>query len=152
MSSLLVFNRVYWLDIHVGIFEPALWTTAPLTFSLAQHIQNIQNCKATPNKKEGLRQINTCRKVPLQVNFLRWRHLALLSISLIFLNSSFFSSSSTFSLSLPLGLYDFPSSSFLRFSLSFFLSHLLLLSDFFHYAFSSTPLITLITCVCPILI
>ncbi len=31
------------------------------------------------------RQINTCRKVPLQVNFFRWRHLALLSVSLIFL-------------------------------------------------------------------
>jgi hypothetical protein len=35
----------------------------------------------------GLRQINTCRKVPLQVNFVRWRHIALLSISLIFLRA-----------------------------------------------------------------
>ncbi len=33
----------------------------------------------------GLRQINTCRKVPLQVNFLRWRHFARYFISLIFL-------------------------------------------------------------------
>ncbi len=33
----------------------------------------------------GLRQINTCRKVPLQVIFLRWRHFALPSMSLIFL-------------------------------------------------------------------
>jgi len=32
-----------------------------------------------------LRQINTCHKVLLQVNFFRWRHFALLSISLIFL-------------------------------------------------------------------
>jgi hypothetical protein len=31
------------------------------------------------------RQINTCRKVPLQVNFLRWRHFAWYFISLIFL-------------------------------------------------------------------
>ncbi len=33
----------------------------------------------------GLRQINTFRKVPLQVNFFRWRHFALFSMSLIFL-------------------------------------------------------------------
>ncbi len=32
-----------------------------------------------------LRQINTCRKVPLKVDFCRWRHFALLSMSLIFL-------------------------------------------------------------------
>ncbi len=32
----------------------------------------------------GLRQINTCREVPLQVNFVKQRQLALLSISLIF--------------------------------------------------------------------
>ncbi len=32
-----------------------------------------------------LRQINTCRKVPLQVNFFRWRHFALPSMSLILL-------------------------------------------------------------------
>ncbi len=37
----------------------------------------------------GLRQINTCRKVPLQVNFLRWRHFALPSMSLIFLRRVF---------------------------------------------------------------
>ncbi len=30
-------------------------------------------------------QINTCRKVPLQVNFVRWRHFALPSLILIFL-------------------------------------------------------------------
>ncbi len=33
----------------------------------------------------GLRHINTCRNVPLQVNFVRWRHFALSSMSLIFL-------------------------------------------------------------------
>jgi hypothetical protein len=33
----------------------------------------------------GLRQINTCREVPLQVNIFRWRHFALPSVSLIFL-------------------------------------------------------------------
>jgi hypothetical protein len=30
----------------------------------------------------GLRQINACRKVPLQVNFVRWRHFALVSVQL----------------------------------------------------------------------
>ncbi len=34
----------------------------------------------------GLRQINSCRKVPWQVNFLRWRHFASPSTSLIFLH------------------------------------------------------------------
>ncbi len=38
-----------------------------------------------PRRGEGLRQINTCHKVPLHVNFLRWRYFAFLSISLIFL-------------------------------------------------------------------
>jgi hypothetical protein len=33
----------------------------------------------------GLRQINTCSKVHLQVNFVRWRHFALPSMSLFFL-------------------------------------------------------------------
>ncbi len=33
----------------------------------------------------GPRQINTCRKVPLEVNFFRWRHFALPSMNLIFL-------------------------------------------------------------------
>ncbi len=32
----------------------------------------------------SFRQINTCRKVPLQANFFRWRHFALPSISLLF--------------------------------------------------------------------
>jgi hypothetical protein len=43
--------------------------------------------KQKPRKGGGLRHINTCRKVPLQVNFFRLRRLALLSISLIFLRS-----------------------------------------------------------------
>ncbi len=41
--------------------------------------------KQKPRRGGGLRQINTCRKVPLHDNFLRDRHLALLS--LIFLRS-----------------------------------------------------------------
>ncbi len=38
---------------------------------------------------QGLRQINTCRKVPLLVNFIRWRHFALPSMSLIYKPTSF---------------------------------------------------------------
>ncbi len=60
--------------------------------SVSDQLQNPQNCQITPNKNQprrggGLRQINTWRKVPLQVNFIfyRWRHFALPSISLIFL-------------------------------------------------------------------
>jgi hypothetical protein len=119
MSSLLVFNRVYRLEIrfsHVGIFDPALWTIAPLTFFLVhlphppplskfkvQYIQTLcglegggcwvvletifcrsltlcfwpdseptkllHHRKQKPRRRGGLRQINTCRKVPLHVNF-----------------------------------------------------------------------------------
>ncbi len=32
----------------------------------------------------GISQVNTCRKAPLHVNFLRWQHFALPSMSLIF--------------------------------------------------------------------
>ncbi len=95
---------------HVGIFDPALWTSAPLTFSqihlprlsplpkvkgqylqtvcawlgeggvlscVGDHslqdfkTQNLQNYFTTPNKnlggEGGLRKVNTCRKVPIQV-------------------------------------------------------------------------------------
>ncbi len=46
-------------------------------------IPNLQNCFTTPNKTRrgrGLRQINTCRQVPLQVNFKKSQHLGLESI------------------------------------------------------------------------
>ncbi len=42
-------------------------------------------CKGEGYGVMGLRQINTCRKVPLQFNFFRWGHFALPSMSLIFL-------------------------------------------------------------------
>jgi len=41
--------------------------------------------KQKPRRGGGLRQINTCR--PFTCKFFRWRHFALLSISLIFLRS-----------------------------------------------------------------
>ncbi len=40
------------------------------------------------NHKGILRQINTCRKVPLQVKLFWWRHFLMLSISLICLRST----------------------------------------------------------------
>ncbi len=45
----------------------------------------IDQPKQKPRRGGGLRQINTCCKVPLYVNFFRWRPFELLSISLIFL-------------------------------------------------------------------
>ncbi len=45
----------------------------------------LDHFKQKSRRGGGIRQINTCRKVPLQVNFFSWRHFALLSISLIFL-------------------------------------------------------------------
>ncbi len=43
----------------------------------------LYHLKQKPRRGGDLSQINTCRKVPLKVNFFRWRHLALLSLSLI---------------------------------------------------------------------
>jgi hypothetical protein len=107
---------------HVGIFDPALWTFAPLTFlvhplppppslsqcswvgvggvgsfwspyyagvlhSLSDQIQDLQNFKDTPNKNQG-RRPQTDKHLPQNPftgKFFRWRHFALLSMSLIVL-------------------------------------------------------------------
>jgi hypothetical protein len=70
-----VFIRVYRLEIHVGIHNPALWTIAPLTFSLVQlsplpHFHVLYTgCKEGVGDwygVMGLRRRNTCLKVPLQ--------------------------------------------------------------------------------------
>ncbi len=62
--------------------------SAGVLHSVSDQVQNLQNCSATPKQKlrrgEGVRHIDTRRKVPFQVTFL-WRHFALLSIRLIFL-------------------------------------------------------------------
>ncbi len=51
------------------------------TLSVFDQIMNLQNCFTTPKQKptrgEGLRQINTCRQVPLQVNSKKSRHSGL---------------------------------------------------------------------------
>jgi hypothetical protein len=47
--------------------------SAGIWHSVSDQIQNLQNCYTNPKQKprrgEGLKQIYTCRKVPLQVNF-----------------------------------------------------------------------------------
>ncbi len=53
--------------------------SAGVLHSVSDQIQNLQNCETTANK--NLLQINTCRKVPLQIIFLRWQHFALPSMS-----------------------------------------------------------------------
>ncbi len=112
-------------------FDPALWTIAPLTFSLihlppspfpvskymytvyrqcvsgrrwgvlscvGDHFRQVlyltrfrtyKIARPTPKQKpmrgRGLRQINSLPQSPFTGKFFRWRHFALLSISLIFL-------------------------------------------------------------------
>jgi hypothetical protein len=96
-----VFIRIYTGDTvgHVGIIDPALWIVALLTISLVQHLPPLPCVKCllyytyTACKRGGegfgilgLRQINTCRKVPLQFNFLIWRHFLSSSMSPILLH------------------------------------------------------------------
>ncbi len=133
MKSLPVFNSLFTGDTvsNVGIFDPALWTIATLTFSLVHtphpsppsqsqctvltvcawevvgggggcwvvlvtiFCRSLTTCfwpdseptqllyHPKPKRAGGLREINTCCIVPLQVNFFRQQHLELLSSSLI---------------------------------------------------------------------
>jgi hypothetical protein len=80
-----VYQRVLTGDTvsYIGIFDPALWTVAPLTFSLVQlppspllyvnkcTVYTYKVCKGGRGMGFCLRQMNTCRKVPLLVNFVR---------------------------------------------------------------------------------
>ncbi len=89
-----VFIRVYRLEIQYVMlifFDPALWTVAPLSFSLVPQSPfacvnkyTVYTCTVCKGGGEhgvlGLRQINTCRSI-----FFRWQHFALPSMSLIFL-------------------------------------------------------------------
>jgi hypothetical protein len=56
-----IYRSLYTGDTFIHAFDPALRTVATLTFSLVQ-------LSPPPSSCSGLRQINTCRKVPLQVN------------------------------------------------------------------------------------
>ncbi len=71
----------------VGMFDPALWNVALLTF--VQFSPPPPQLPPLPGRVwgyrrgRGLRLINICRKVRLQVNLFRWQHFALVSIKLI---------------------------------------------------------------------
>ncbi len=85
--------RLYWCSMEFidwkysqscWYFRPALWSIAPLTFSLPFPvwicILYTTMCKVGGGvwghrRREGVRQINTCRQVPLLVNFKENRHL-----------------------------------------------------------------------------
>jgi hypothetical protein len=103
-SSLLVFNRVYRLEKQsvMLVFSPLSFVNCcpsnllssstlpppPFPMWISGLYTRIQ-CVRGGYGIIGLRQINTCRKVPLQVNFFRWRHFAFPSVSLIFLLSQY---------------------------------------------------------------
>ncbi len=93
-----VFIRVYGLEnedavSHVGIFDHVLWTVAPLTFSLVQSPSFPVWSSILYNRIQCVRGGGGCirfwasdRLTPAaKVNFLRWRHFALPSMSVIFL-------------------------------------------------------------------
>jgi hypothetical protein len=89
-----VFIRVYRLTVTL-VFSTQLCELLLLPFSLVQlsppppslceSVYTYTVCKGKGYGVLGLRQISTCRKVPLQVNFFSWRHFALPSMRLIFL-------------------------------------------------------------------
>ncbi len=99
MSSLLAFNRVYRLEIQSVMLvfstqlckllplSPFLWFNSPSPPCVNKYtVYTYTVCKGGRVWVLGLRQIITCRKVPLRVNFFKWRHFALpSSMSLIFL-------------------------------------------------------------------
>jgi hypothetical protein len=93
-----VFIRVYRLEIQSVMlsFLTQLCELLPLSpFALVQLIPHpcmnkyivymYTVCKGGGYVVLGLRQINTCRKVPLQVNFFWWLYFGLPFMSLIFL-------------------------------------------------------------------
>ncbi len=96
-----VFIRVFRLEIQsVMLFfstqlrellplSPSLWfisPSSPLPSVNKYTVYTYTMCKRGGGYGVlGRRQINTCCKFPLQVNYLRWRHFALLSMSLVLL-------------------------------------------------------------------
>ncbi len=84
-----VFIRVYRLEIQSVMFVFStqlceLWPPTPFPVWISILYTRIQCVRGGRYGVLGFRQINTCRKVLLQVNFFRWRHYALPSMSLIF--------------------------------------------------------------------
>ncbi len=88
-TSRQVFIRVYRLEIQSVnlVFRPSFvnccssnflsGSTLPPPFPVWISIHVYSVCGGDGDGVLDLRQINTCRKVPLQVHFFRWRHFAL---------------------------------------------------------------------------
>ncbi len=49
----------------------------PCIWPDSEHTKLLDHPKQKPRRGGGLIQINTCRKVPLQVSFFRWRHFGI---------------------------------------------------------------------------
>jgi hypothetical protein len=93
-----VFIRVYRLEVQLVMLVFSTQLCELLSFNLLSGLTLpppfpcvnkytvlfTRVCKWEGYGVLDLRQINTCRKVSLQVNFFRWRPFALPSISLIF--------------------------------------------------------------------
>ncbi len=88
-----VFIRVYRLDIHSVILVLSLWFNTlvlletkfcrSLTLCIwpvSEPTKFLDHPKQKPRRGGGLRQIQTCRKVPIEVNFFIWRLFALVSV------------------------------------------------------------------------
>ncbi len=91
-----VFIRVHKKEIvsHVGIstqlcellpLQPSLWFNYPPFPVWIGILYTRIQCVWGGHGVLGLIQIDSCRKVPLRVNFFRWRHFALPSMRHIFL-------------------------------------------------------------------
>ncbi len=76
---------------HSQVVLESIYCIVGVLHYVSDQIQNLQNCSTTPRQKPrrggGLKQINSCCKVPFQVTFLWW-NFALSSMSLIFLRSA----------------------------------------------------------------
>jgi hypothetical protein len=108
MSFLLAFNRVYRLEKQsvMMVFStgfanycpsnplPSCLALPPLSCVNKYSVYTYTVCKGGVwGHRRGGGRWNTCRKVSLQIIFLRLRHLALYSISLIFLRCAVYCSS-----------------------------------------------------------
>ncbi len=83
-----VFIRVYKLEIQsvILVFRPLFGSPVPPSHLPCVNKYTVYMytvCKGGGVWGFGLRQINTCRKVPLQVKSFRWQHFALVSTNTI---------------------------------------------------------------------
>ncbi len=85
-SVMLVFSVSF---VNCCSFLPSLWFStlppSPLSY-VNKSVFTKTVCKSRGGYRVlDLRHINTCRMVPLQVNYFKWGHFALPSMSLVFL-------------------------------------------------------------------